>query len=273
MQPVFFRGGDIGKLAVNGTVNDLGVMGARPVALSLALILSEGFERDDLDRIMRSVGEAAGAVGVPVVTGDTKVIGERGMGIVINTSGIGVAEKVITDAGAAPGDAILLTGGIGEHGVAVLSQREGIEFETEIVSDCREVFTIMRDVLKCGAVLHAAKDPTRGGIASALNEMASKSGFTFSVREEAIPIAPPVRSACEMLGLDPFEIANEGKVVMAVPGAGAGKALEVLKKHDTRAAIIGRVLEERKGEVVLETVIGSHRIMRMPLGDPIPRVC
>jgi hydrogenase expression/formation protein HypE len=273
VQPVFFRGGDIGRLAVNGTVNDLSVMGARPVALSLALVLSEGFERDDLDRIMRSVGEAAGAVGVPIVTGDTKVIGDRGMGIVINTSGIGVAEKVITDAGAAPGDAVLLSGGIAEHGVAILSQREGIEFETVIASDCREVFTLVRDLLKSGVAIHAAKDPTRGGIASALNEMASKSGFTFAVREEAVPIAPAVRSACEMLGLDPFEIANEGKVVLAVPGVDSGRALEILKKHDARAAVIGGVQEERKGEVVLETLIGSRRIVRMPLGDPIPRVC
>jgi len=273
VHPIFFRGGDIGKLAVNGTINDLAVMGAEPLALSLALVISEGFEKGDLERIMKSIGEVSEKLKVPIVTGDTKVIGERGMGIVINTSGIGIAKKVIRDSGAQPGDVVLLSGGIAEHGIAIMSQREGIEFEIPVVSDCREVFTIIKDLLDGSVDIHAAKDPTRGGIASALNEMASKSGFEFIIREKDIPVEPSVRSACEMLGLDPLEIANEGKVLIAVSPEDSGKALEILKKHDKRACTIGIVTEKRSGEVVLETVIGSRRVVRMPLGDPVPRVC
>jgi hydrogenase expression/formation protein HypE len=273
VQPVFFRGGDIGKLAATGTLNDLGVMGARPLALSLALIVSEGFDRDDLSLIVRSAGETCEAVGVPIVTGDTKVVAGLPGGIMVNTSGLGVADRVISDSGLKPGDAVLLNGGVGEHGVAVLSQREGIAFETEIVSDCREVGTLVQALLTAGIDVRAAKDPTRGGIASALNEMASKAGVSLLVEEAAIPVSPAVQSACDLLGLDPFEIANEGKVLLGVPGGEAKAALEIMKRFDPRSAVIGRVTEEGRGEVVLETVIGSRRIMRMPLGDPIPRVC
>jgi len=252
VHPIFFRGGDIGKLAVNGTINDLAVMGAEPLALSLALVISEGFEKGDLERIMKSIGEVSEKLKVPIVTGDTKVIGERGMEIVINTSGIGIAKKVIRDSGAQPGDVVLLSGGIAEHGITIMSQREGIEFEIPVVSDCREVFTIIKDLLDGSVDIHAAKDPTRG---------------------KDIPVEPSVRSACEMLGLDPLEIANEGKVLIAVSPEDSGKALEILKKHDKRASAIGIVTEKRSGEVVLETVIGSRRVVRMPLGDPVPRVC
>jgi len=273
VKPIFFRGGDIGKLAVTGTVNDLSVMGARPVALSLALIVSEGFEKSDLETIIKSVNEVSEALRVPVVTGDTKVIDSKETGIMINTSGIGIADEVISDAGLREGDSVLINGNIGEHGVAILSQREGIEFETEIESDCHEVSTLMQDLLKNSIEIHAAKDPTRGGMASALNEMASKSKLSLLVREEAVPMSRGVRSACEMLGLDPFEVANEGKVIVAVPERDARKALEIMKTYDERAVIIGSVTGERKGEVILETVIGSRRILRMPLGDPIPRVC
>lgn len=273
VKPIFFRGGDIGKLAVTGTVNDLSVMGARPVALSLALIVSEGFEKSDLETIIKSVNEVSEALLVPVVTGDTKVIDSKEIGIMINTSGIGFADEVISDAGLQEGDSVLINGNIGEHGVAILSQREGIEFETEIESDCHEVSTLMQDLLKNSIEIHAAKDPTRGGLASALNEMASKSKLSLLVREEAVPMSRGVRSACEMLGLDPFEVANEGKVIVGVPERDARKALEIMKTYDERAVIIGSVTGERKGEVILETVIGSRRILRMPLGDPIPRVC
>jgi hydrogenase expression/formation protein HypE len=273
VQPVFFRGGDIGKLAVTGTINDLSVMGARPVALSLAIIVEEGFEKSDLEKIVRSAAEVCEALRVPVVTGDTKVVAGGGSGIMINTSGIGIADKVVPDAGLEPGDAVLLSGGVGEHGVAVLSQREGIAFDTELVSDCREVYSLVSDLMAGGIELHAAKDPTRGGIASALNEMASKSGVEVTIDEEAVPVADGVRSACEMLGLDPFEMANEGKVIVAVPGKDEKKALEIMKGRDPRAALIGRVGEKGEGKVVLETVIGSRRVLRMPLGDPVPRVC
>ena len=273
VQPVFFRGGDIGKLAVTGTINDLAVMGGRPIALSLALVLSEGFGKKDLERIVRSAGRACEEVGAAIVTGDTKVIGSREPGIMINTSGIGIADKIISDAGSIAGDAILLSGGIGEHGVAVLSEREGIAFDTEIRSDCREVWTLIRDLLENGIDIHAAKDPTRGGIAAALNEMAAKSKLGFVIDEQAVPLADGVRSACEMLGLDPFEIAGEGKVIACVPREHADKAIGIMKARDAAAGVIGKVSEEHKGEVILETVIGGRRVLRMPLGDPIPRVC
>jgi hydrogenase expression/formation protein HypE len=272
VQPLFFRGGDIGKLAVTGTLNDLGVMGARPLALSLALVISEGFDREDLERIVRSAAEATESLQVPIVTGDTKVISAAGLGLAVNTAGLGLAEKVITDSGLQPGDAILINGGIGEHGVAVLSQREGIRFETEIRSDCGEIVTLVQDLLRAGVEIHAAKDPTRGGLAAALNEMAQKSGRTILVDEASVPVSDGVRSACGMLGLDPFEIANEGKVVAAVPERDAARALEIMKRHGSAAARIGRA-EEGEGRVILETVIGSRRVLRMPLGDPIPRVC
>lgn len=272
VQPLFFRGGDIGRLAVTGTLNDLGVMGARPLALSFALIISEGFDREDLERIVRSAAEAAEALDVPIVTGDTKVIQAAGLGLAVNTAGIGLADRVITDAGLEPGDAVLINGGIGEHGVAVLSQREGIEFETEIRSDCGEIVTLVQELLAAGVKIHAAKDPTRGGIAAALNEMAQKSGHTIVVDEASVPMSEGVRSACDMLGLDPYEIANEGKVLAAVPHRHAARALEIMKGRNSRAARIGRV-EADEGRVILETVIGSRRVLRMPLGDPIPRVC
>ncbi len=273
VQPVFFRGGDIGKLAVTGTINDLAVMGGRPIALSLALVLSEGFEKQDLERIIQSAAKACEEVGAAIVTGDTKVIDSREPGIMINTSGIGIADKVISDAGSVVGDVILLSGGIGEHGVAVLSEREGIKFDTQIVSDCREVWTLVRDLLESGVEIHAAKDPTRGGIAAVLNEMAVKSRRGFAIDEQAVPLADGVRSACEMLGLDPFEIANEGKVIVCVAQEHAEKAIGIMKARDAKAGMIGKVTEEHGGEVILETVIGGRRILRMPLGDPIPRVC
>ncbi len=272
VQPLFFRGGDIGKLAVTGTLNDLGVMGARPLALSLSLVIAEGFDRDDLERIVRSAAGAAEALKVSIVTGDTKVISASGLGLVINTAGLGLADRIISDAGSQPGDAVLINGGIGEHGVAVLSQREGIEFETEIRSDCGEIVTLVQELLAGGVEIHAAKDPTRGGLAAALNEMAQKSGHTILVDEASVPMSDGVRSACDMLGLDPFEIANEGKVIAAVPEGQAEAALAIMKRRGSRAARIGSV-EKGEGRVILETLIGSRRLLRMPLGDPIPRVC
>lgn len=272
VQPLFFRGGDIGKLAVTGTLNDLGVMGARPLALSLSLVIAEGFDRDDLERIVRSAAGAAEALKVSIVTGDTKVISASGLGLVINTAGLGLADRIISDAGSQPGDAVLINGGIGEHGVAVLSQREGIEFETEIRSDCGEIVTLVQELLAGGVEIHAAKDPTRGGLAAAINEMAQKSGHTILVDEASVPMSDGVRSACDMLGLDPFEIANEGKVIAAVPEGQAEAALAIMKRRGSRAARIGSV-EKGEGRVILETLIGSRRLLRMPLGDPIPRVC
>jgi hydrogenase expression/formation protein HypE len=278
VRPLFFRGGDIGKLAVTGTLNDLAVMGARPLALTFALVIAEGFGRDDLARIVRSAGAACAVAQVPIVTGDTKVV-EGGGGVIVNTAGIGIAETVIRDAGAREGDHLLLNGGIGEHGVAILSQREGIDFDTAIVSDCAPVGPAIQELLASGIAVHAAKDPTRGGIASALNEMASKAGLTFLVREEAVPVRPGVRSACEMLGLDPLEIANEGKVLLAVPAAQAAEALAALRRRDPLAADIGVAAARDPGrqgvggDVVLATAIGGRRLLRTPLGDPIPRVC
>lgn len=273
VEPLFFPGGDIGKLSMCGTVNDLAVMGAKPLAVSSAFTIGEGFLAADLKKIMRSMDKVSKGTGTPIVTGDTKVV-EKDIGLFINTTGIGVASRPVRDSGMKPGDRIIINGSVGEHGIAVMAHRKGIDFETSLKSDCAPLWSLIEKTLRYE--IHAMKDPTRGGIANALNEMASKSGVEITLEEEAIPVKEEVRAASEMLGIDPYTVANEGKVVMAVAGDDAKDILSLMKKHrhGKEAAIIGEVTKRKKdGRVILKTGIGGKRILETPAGDPIPRVC
>lgn len=273
VRPIFFPGGDIGRIAVCGTVNDLAMMGGRPIALSCGMIIEEGFEVENLARIVSSMDEALGEAGANLVTGDTKVV-EKGSldGIVINTAGIGVAKTVIRDNGLRPGDAIIVSGTLGDHGIAIMAHREGFDLGGQIRSDVAPLWGLMETALSAGTI-HAAKDPTRGGFASAINEMARKSGVGIRLLEENLPCRKSVRSAAGMLGIDPLEVANEGKVVMGVPAADAGKVLAALRSHryGLDAAIIGSAVPG--AHVVMETSIGGERFIEPPMGDPVPRVC
>jgi len=273
VRPIFFPGGDIGRLAICGTVNDLAVMGGRPLALSCGMIIEEGFDIIDLERIVRSMDEALTESGAHLVTGDTKVM-ERGAldKIAINTAGIGIAEKVVRDNGFEVGDRIIVTGTLGDHGFAVLTHREGFELGEQIRSDVAPVWGLAELALAAGDV-HAMKDPTRGGFAHAINDMARKSRTGVVIEEDALPVRRSVRSASEMLGIDPLEVANEGKIVMAVAPADAGAVLSALRTHryGREAAIVGTVVEGDR--VIMRTRIGGERFIEPPLGDPVPRVC
>jgi len=275
VKPIFFPGGDIGRLAVCGTVNDLAVMGAKPLAMSCAMVLEEGLPVDILERITESINLSLKEVGCPLVTGDLKVVGKGEMdGVVITTTGLGAADRVITDRGLRPGDLILINGTVGDHGMGILAAREGIALECDIVSDVAPVWELVEAALRVGGVT-AMKDPTRGGLAAALNEIASKSAVGIIIREEDIPMSEPVVAAGEMLGIDPLQITNEGKVVMGVKRERAEEVLEAIKKtkYGKRAAIIGEVVREYAGEVILETAVGGRRILEYPIGDPAPRIC
>ena len=275
--PLFFPGGDIGELAVNGTINDLAMSGARPIALSLAFILEEGLPLETFERIVKSIQRAAHAAGVSVVTGDTKVVG-RGSAdkIFINTSGIGIVPQgcVISSARVAPGDAIILSGPIGDHGVAILSCREGIEFEGGMSSDTAALHELVAAMLASGADIHAMRDPTRGGVAATLVEIASRRRIGMRVDETTIPIRDSVRGACEMLGLDPLHVANEGKLVAFVPELEADVLLAAMRAHPLgrEAKIIGHVTGE-SGMVRLRTSIGGERILDLPFSELLPRIC
>ncbi|ADT84332.1 hydrogenase expression/formation protein HypE [Thermococcus barophilus] len=276
VKPLFFPGGDIGRLAVSGTVNDLAVMGAKPLALANSMIIQEGFDSGDFERILQSMDETAKEVPVPIVTGDTKVVEDK-IGIFVITAGLGVAERVITDSGANTGDVVLVSGTVGDHGIAIMSHREGIAFETELKSDVAPIWEVVKAVADAigWENIHAMKDPTRGGLSNALNEIARKSNVGILVRESDIPVKPEVRAASDMLGISPYEVANEGKVVMVVAREYAEEALEAMRKtkRGKDAAIIGEVIGEYKGKVILETGIGGKRFMEPPIGDPVPRVC
>ncbi|WP_457754339.1 hydrogenase expression/formation protein HypE [Thermococcus sp.] len=276
VKPLFFPGGDIGRLAVSGTVNDLAVMGAKPLALANSMIIQEGFDSGDFERILQSMDETAKEVPVPIVTGDTKVVEDK-IGIFVITAGLGIAERVITDSGAKIGDVVLVSGTVGDHGIAIMSHREGIEFETELKSDVAPIWEVVKAVADAigWENIHAMKDPTRGGLSNALNEIARKSNVGILVKESDIPVKPEVRAASDMLGISPYEVANEGKVVMVVAGEYAEEALEAMRKtkRGKDAAIIGEVIGEYKGKVILETGIGGKRFMEPPVGDPVPRVC
>lgn len=273
VRPIFFPGGDIGRIAVCGTINDLAMMGARPIALSCGMIIEEGFEIDDLARIVASMDDALGEAGANLVTGDTKVM-ERGAldGIAINTAGIGIAETVVRDNGLVPGDVIIVSGTLGDHGLAIMAHREGFDLGEQIISDVAPLSGMMEGVLAAGTI-HAMKDPTRGGFASAINEMAKKSGVQVRIAEEKIPVRKNVKSAAAMLGIDPLEVANEGKVVMGVPASDVDAILSALHSHKygKDAAIVGTVTAG--AHVIMETAIGGERFIEPPMGDPVPRVC
>jgi hydrogenase expression/formation protein HypE len=273
VRPIFFPGGDIGRIAVCGTINDLAMMGARPIALSCGMIIEEGFEIDDLVRIVSSMDDALGEAGANLVTGDTKVM-ERGAldGITINTSGIGIAKIIVRDNGLVPGDSIIVSGTLGDHGIAIMAHREGFDLGEQIKSDVAPLWGMMEKVLDAGTI-HAMKDPTRGGFASTINEMARKSRVGIRIKEEKLPIRKSVRSAAGMLGIDPLEVANEGKVVMGVPSSSVDAILAALRTHKygRDAAVVGTVI--KGAHVIMETTIGGERFIEPPIGDPVPRVC
>jgi hydrogenase expression/formation protein HypE len=277
VRPLFFPGGDIGRLAVSGTVNDLAMIGAEPLALTCGFILEEGLELITLERVARSMREAALEAGVYLAAGDTKVV-EKGKadGIFINTSGVGrlLPGVNISGAGAKPGDVLIVSGAIGDHGIAVLSAREGLGFETDLQSDAAPLGGLVAGMLAAGEV-HAMRDPTRGGLATTLCEIAAQSGVCVEMEERAIPIHAPVRAACEMLGFDPLYVANEGKLVAFVAEADVEKILTAMRAHKygAEAAIVGRVVEGPRGQVRLRTLIGGTRIVDMLPGEMLPRIC
>jgi hydrogenase expression/formation protein HypE len=275
VKPYRFPGGDIGRLAAAGTINDLAVMGARPLALTLSLILEEGFPLDDLDEILDSFATALDEAGAALICGDTKVMGSGEIdGIAINTAGIGIADAPISDAALQVGDRILVTGTIGDHGMALLVAREGFRLRSKLVSDVAPIWTLLERALQAGGV-RAMKDPTRGGLAAALNEMARKSQRTIEIEEEAIPLRPEVRGLGEMVGIPPYVVANEGKAILAVAPAAVDAVLSALRGHPLGrdAAAIGTVSETHPGRVLVDTAVGGRRFLEMPLGDPVPRIC
>ncbi|HVB74935.1 MAG TPA: hydrogenase expression/formation protein HypE [Ktedonobacteraceae bacterium] len=279
VSPLFFPGGDIGKLAVHGTINDLAMAGAEPLYLSVGLILEEGFPIADLRKIIASMAKAAADAGVAIVTGDTKVV-QRGKadGVFINTAGVGVVRATwpLGQTRLQPGDKVLLSGAVGDHGIAIMLAREALEIETDVQSDTTPLHTLVAALLEAaGDGVHCLKDPTRGGVATSLNEMALGSEVSVGLDEHAIPLHAGVRGACEILGLDPLTIANEGKLLAIVAPEQAGKALEAMRSHPAgrEAAIIGTVQAEPAGMVFLRTDIGGMRVLDMLVGDPLPRIC
>jgi hydrogenase expression/formation protein HypE len=278
ISPLFFPGGDIGRLAVAGTVNDLAVSGARPLYLSLSLIIEEGFPLEDLDRINRSIRATADEAGVLVVTGDTKVV-NRGAadGLFINTAGIGTLRPGVDTSGrnARPGDRILLSGTLGDHGIAVMCQREGLEVEAPLQSDVAPLNELIRGLLEPGEAVHFLRDPTRGGVASVLNEFARATGLAVVLQETQIPVRREVRGVCELLGLDPLYVANEGKCVAVVGVEHAEQALRILRDHPLGrdAREIGEVTHSPPGKVLLRTEIGGTRIVDPLIGEQLPRIC
>jgi len=277
VKPIFFSGGDIGKLAVCGTVNDLAMRGARPLYLTMGLILEEGLPFAALREVLLSARRWSQEAGAHVVAGDTKVV-EKGAAdsIYINTSGLGVIPegREVSIKDAVPGDVLLVNGFMGDHESAVLSGREGLDFKVDVESDCAPLYGLVETMQEAGTV-HALRDPTRGGLAASLKEMAASSGIAVEVVEEDIPIREEVQAFCEMLGLDPLLLANEGKLVAAVPRDDAGKVLAAMRAHPLGgdAAAVGRIVEGRQGEVSVLTPLGSHRLLRMPSGEHFPRIC
>ena len=278
VKPLFFPGGDIGSLAVHGTVNDLAMGGARPLFLSAAFIIEEGLPMDVLRRVVTSMRQAAAEAGVPVVTGDTKVV-EKGSGdqLFINTTGIGLVPDGIDLSAdrARAGDKVLLSGSIGEHGIAILAEREGLEFESAVRSDSAALHTLVADMLQVTIAIRCMRDPTRGGLSSALNEIAVQSQVGIELQEQAITLREEVRGACEMLGLDPLYVANEGKLIAIVEASAADTLLEAMRRHPLgrQARIIGTVTAQNRGLVTMRTAMGTTRIVDMLAGDQLPRIC
>jgi len=278
VSPPFFPGGDIGKLAVCGTVNDLAMGGAEPLYLSAGFIIEEGLPVDQLKTIVESMRKTADEAGVKIVCGDTKVV-ERGSAdrIFINTSGIGLVPEGVNISGsfARPGDKVLINGYIGDHGIAVMAERQGLSFREEIASDSAPLNGLVKAMLEVSRDIHVLRDPTRGGVATTLNEIASQSNVGIVLQEEAIPVREQVLAACEILGFDPLYVANEGKLLAVVPAEKAGLMLEAMKKHPygAESAIIGEVVADHPGRVVLSTGIGGRRIVDMLVGEQLPRIC
>lgn len=278
VRPLIFPGGDIGSLAVHGTVNDVAMSGARPLWLTAGFILEEGLAMETLEHVVHSMAEAARKAGVQIVAGDTKVVEQgHGDGIYINTAGVGIVPDGVTIGPdrLRPGDVVLINGTLGDHGIAVLSKREGLTFETDLVSDSAALNGLVETLLSVAPHVHCLRDPTRGGLAAALNELAGTSDVGIEVEEATVPVRPAVAAACEMMGFDPFTVANEGKVVVFVPPEEAEAALDALQGHPlgVNAARIGEVTAEHPGMVLAHTGIGGRRVVDMPLGELLPRIC
>jgi len=277
IHPLFFPGGDIGMLSICGTVNDLAMMGAtRLLGLTCGIILEEGLERDILERVQASMRKACNAVGVPILTGDTKVMGKGEIdSLVINTTGVALTRRIVRDNGLKVGDRIIVTGTVGDHGLAVMAKRNNLQLEGNLVSDVAPLFDLVQKVLEAGGEgVVAMKDPTRGGVASALHEMAGKAGVGILLSELDVPVSEPARAASELLGIDPLHVANEGKALIGVRPELAEKVLAALKAHPLgrNAAIIGTAIAEPKGKLVLDTGLG-RRLLAEPEGEPLPRIC
>ncbi|MDO8735577.1 MAG: hydrogenase expression/formation protein HypE [Thermoleophilia bacterium] len=280
VSPIFFPGGDIGRLSMTGTINDLAMVGARPLYITAGFIIEEGFLLEELVRIVASMRDAADEAGVQVVAGDTKVV-ERGAadGVFITTSGVGsIPDGVrISGSNARPGDIIIVSGTIGDHGATILSKREGMDFEVELQSDCAPLGRLVEEMLAASSGIHVLRDPTRGGVAATLNEIAVSSGVDVEIEEEKIPYRGEVRAACELLGLDPLVLANEGKLVAFVAENDAAIVLETMRasRYGADAAVIGRVaeVESSRPRVYARTLLGSRRILSMPTGEQLPRIC
>lgn len=278
VSPIFFPGGNIGRLAVCGTINDIAMQGAEPKYLSMGLILEEGLALHDLETVIRSMGEVLNETGVLVVTGDTKVV-ERGKGsaIFINTTGIGIRNPEIDVhvSNARPGDVIILTGTMGDHGIVIMSQREGLKFESDLESDVAPLWGMVSKLLHEVPTIHCLRDPTRGGVAAALCDIAETSGSGIRIQEPTLPVSKEVRGACDLLGLDPLNVANEGKSLIISSKADSAQVLKTIKSHKLgkEAAIIGNVVSEHPGLVILDTKLGGERIVEMPSGEDLPRIC
>ncbi|MEU4314295.1 hydrogenase expression/formation protein HypE [Nocardia sp. NPDC024068] len=278
VKPLVFPGGSIGELAVNGTVNDLAMAGARPLALSTAFILEEGTALSEIAAVAEAVGTAASAAGVKLVTGDTKVVDAgHGDGIFVNTAGIGVVDEGvdIRPQRARPGDVVLISGDIGVHGIAVMSCREGLEFGTTVLSDTAPLNGLVAAMLATGADVHTLRDPTRGGVAATVNEIARAADIGVALDETVLPVPAAVRDACGLLGLDPLYVANEGKLIAFVPPGDAERVLEAMRAHPlgARAAVIGVCVAEHPGMVVARTALGGTRVVDLPAGEQLPRIC
>lgn len=276
VKPIIFPGGDIGRLSVFGTVNDIAVMGGKPLFLSCAIILEEGFRIDQLKLIIKSMSEAAKLAGVQIVTGDTKVVEKgSGDGIFINTSGIGIPHKNRPQGNILPGDKIIINGHIGDHGIAIFSAREDFGLSSPVMSDCAPLFAMIKAILDEGINVKFMRDPTRGGIAATANEMVFTNQFGITLFEDRMPVREEVQSICDIVGFDPLYIANEGKVVMIVEPDDSMKAVRIMKefKEGRDACVIGEINSKSPGKVVLETHIGGTRIVDMPVADQLPRIC
>ncbi len=278
VQPLFFPGGNIGSLAVHGTINDLAMGGATPLFLSAAFIIEEGFSIDELRRVVNSLRQAAADAGVPVVTGDTKVVEKgKGDGLFINTTGIGLVPEGIDLSAdrACAGDKVILSGAIGDHGIAILAQRDGLEFETQIQSDSAALHTLVAEIMGVSSGIRCMRDPTRGGVSSTLNEIAERSQVGIELEETSIPIQDQVRGACELLGLDPLYVANEGKLIAIVAPGAADAIVETMRRNPLgrEAQIIGTVNNDRAGLVTMRTAFGTTRVVDMLAGDQLPRIC